>query len=138
MKITDDQRYWLSIAGVVVGTILLAGLAGGSVAMAVGERSLLSGVAIVAILLPGWFIGFRVHERKKLGLPLWRSLSAAQARELAQYREWMRSGRLTEPSRKEVSRAARATLGRTNLSERDRARLADVERRRASRKHRPS
>lgn len=133
-----NYRYWLSIMGIAVGTFVLAGLAGGAVAMAAGERSLFSGVAIVAILLPGWFIGFRVRERKKLDLPLWRSLDARQARKLAQYREWMRSGRLTEPSRKEVSQARRPTVGRTNLSQRDRARRADVERRRANPKRGPS
>lgn len=131
---TANHRYWLSIVGIAVGTFVLAGLAGGAVAMAAGERSLFSGIAIVAVLLPGWFIGSRVHERKKLGLPLWRSLDTRQARRLAQYREWMRSGRMTEPSRKEVAQAGRTTVGRTSPSQRDRARQADGERRRAGRK----
>lgn len=135
---TANHRYWLSIVGIAVGTFVLAGLAGGAVAVAAGERSLFSGVAIVAIVLPGWFIGFRVHERKKLDLPLWRSLDTRQARRLAQYREWMRSGRLTEPSREEDSRTRRSTAGRTSLSRRDRTRLVDVERRRADRRHRQS
>ncbi|ETJ06639.1 MAG: hypothetical protein Q605_AUC00244G0001, partial [Actinomyces urogenitalis DORA_12] len=72
MRLNPSQRYWLSMLGIVVGTIAVAGLAGGTVARLVGERSLLAGAVVVLIFLMGWQVGVRVRERKKLDLPLWR------------------------------------------------------------------
>ncbi|MDY3679183.1 MAG: hypothetical protein SO046_08245 [Actinomyces urogenitalis] len=130
MRLNPSQRYWLSMLGIVVGTIAVAGLAGGTVARLVGERSLLAGAVVVLIFLMGWQVGVRVRERKKLDLPLWRGLDEDQARQLAQYREFTRTGRITQPGRREVSEASR-----TQLSARDRARIADVERQRKAREH---
>lgn len=135
MRLNPPQRYWLSMLGIVVGTIAVAGLAGGTVARLVGERSLLAGAVVVLIFLMGWQVGVRVRERKKLDLPLWRGLDEDQARQLAQYREFTRTGRITQPGRREVSEASRTPLGRTQLSARDRARIADVERQRKAREH---
>ena len=132
MNLNPSQRYWLSMAGIVLGTLLVAGLAGGAVAVRLGPGSLVSGTVVVGILLGGWVLGSRVTERKKLDLPLWRALTAAQARELARFREFKRTGRVLEPEDgpEDGPRAA----DRSSLSRKDRARMADVERRRAARR----
>lgn len=135
MRLNPSQRYWLSMLAVAAGTVLAAGLAGGTVARLVGERSLVAGAVVVLIFLMGWQVGVRVRERKKLDLPLWRGLDEDQARQLAQYREFARTGRITQPGRREVSEASRTPLGRTRLSARDRARIADVQRQRKARQH---
>lgn len=110
MRLDDDKRYWLSLAGIVTVTLLVAGTVGGSVALAAGPDSLVSGVVIVVVFLVGWYVGYRVRERKKLGLPLWRSLDEEQARELASFRTWSREGRIASPSREQIAEAGRAPL----------------------------
>lgn len=130
VSLDPSRRYWLSMAGIVLGTLLVAGLVGGAVAVRLGPGSLVSGTVVVGILLGGWVLGSRVTERKKLDLPLWRALTAAQARELARFREFKRTGRVLEPE--DGPRAA----DRSSLSRKDRARMADVERRRAARRRR--
>lgn len=140
VSLNPSRRYWLSMAGIVLGTLLVAGLAGGAVAVRLGPGSLVSGTVVVGILLGGWVLGSRVTERKKLDLPLWRALTAAQARELAGFREFKRTGRVLEP---EDGAAAGSADGpraadRSSLSRKDRARMADVERRRAARRQRAS
>mgnify|MGYP003362155206 CR=1 FL=1 len=97
VSLSPKRRYWLSMAGIVLGTLLVAGLAGGAVALRLGPGSLVSGTVVVGILLVGWMLGSRVTERKKLDLPLWRALTADQDRELARFREFKRTGRVLEP-----------------------------------------
>lgn len=140
VSLNPSRRYWLSMAGIVLGTLLVAGLVGGAVVIRLGPGSLVSGTVVVGILLGGWMLGSRVTERKKLDLPLWRALTAAQARELAGFREFKRTGRVLEP---EDGAAAGSADGpraadRSSLSRKDRARMADVERRRAARRQRAS
>lgn len=134
VSLDPSRRYWLSMAGIVLGTLLVAGLVGGAVAVRLGPGSLVSGTVVVGILLGGWVLGSRVTERKKLDLPLWRALTTAQARELARFREFKRTGRVLEPEDgpEDGPRAA----DRSSLSRKDRARMADVERRRAARRRR--
>ena len=134
VSLDPSRRYWLSMAGIVLGTLLVAGLVGGAVAVRLGPGSLVSGTVVVGILLGGWVLGSRVTERKKLDLPLWRALTAAQTRELARFREFKRTGRVLEPEDgpEDGPRAA----DRSSLSRKDRARMADVERRRAARRRR--
>ena len=134
VSLNPSRRYWLSMAGIVLGTLLVAGLVGGAVAVRLGPGSLVSGTVVVGILLGGWVLGSRVTERKKLDLPLWRALTAAQTRELARFREFKRTGRVLEPEDgpEDGPRAA----DRSSLSRKDRARMADVERRRAARRRR--
>lgn len=136
VSLSPKRRYWLSMAGIVLGTLLVAGLAGGAVAIRLGPGSLVSGTVVVGILLGGWVLGSRVTERKKLDLPLWRALTAAQARELARFREFKRTGRVLEPE--DEPKAAPRAADRSSLSRKDRARMADVERRRAARRDRKS
>ena len=134
VSLDPSRRYWLSMAGIVLGTLLVAGLVGGAVAVRLGPGSLVSGTVVVGILLGGWVLGSRVTERKKLDLPLWRALTTAQARELARFREFKRTGRVLEPEDgpEDGPRAA----DRSSFSRKDRARMADVERRRAARRRR--
>mgnify|MGYP000869078121 CR=1 FL=1 len=132
VSLDPSRRYWLSMAGIVLGTLLVAGLVGGAVAVRLGPGSLVSGTVVVGILLGGWVLGSRVTERKKLDLPLWRALTAAQARELARFREFKRTGRVLEPE--DEPKAAPRAADRSSLSRKDRARMADVERRRAARR----
>lgn len=134
MSLDPSRRYWLSMAGIVLGTLLVAGLVGGAVAVRLGPGSLVSGTVVVGILLGGWVLGSRVTERKKLDLPLWRALTAAQARELARFREFKRTGRVLEPE--DGSADGPRAADRSSLSRKDRARMADVERRRAARRRR--
>ena len=94
----------------------------------------------MGILLGGWVFGSRVTERKKLDLPLWRALTAAQTRELARFREFKRTGRVLEPEDGPAAGSADGprAADRSSLSRKDRARMADVERRRAARhRHAP-
>ena len=132
MNLNPSQRYWLSMAGIVLGTLLVVGLVGGAVAARLGPDSLVSGTVVVAILLGGWALGSRVTERKKLDLPLWRALTADQDRELARFREFKRTGRVLEPE--DEPKAAPRAADRSSLSRKDQARMADVERRRAARR----
>ena len=134
VSLDPSRRYWLSMAGIVLGTLLVAGLVGGAVAVRLGPGSLVSGTVVVGILLGGWVLGSRVTERKKLDLPLWRALTAAQARELARFREFKRTGRVLEPE--DGSADGPRAADRSSLSRKDRARMADVERRRAARRRR--
>ena len=133
VSLNPSRRYWLSMAGIVLGTLLVAGLVGGAVAIRLGPGSLVSGTVVVGILLGGWVLGSRVTERKKLDLPLWRALTAAQARELARFREFKRTGRVLEPEDGPAAGSADGprAADRSPLSRKDRARMADVERRRA-------
>lgn len=132
MNLNPSQRYWLSMAGIVLGTLLVVGLVGGAVAARLGPDSLVSGTVVVAILLGGWALGSRVTERKKLDLPLWHRLTAAQTSELSRFREFKRTGRVLEPE--DEPKAAPRAADRSSLSRKDRARMADVERRRAARR----
>ena len=134
VSLDPSRRYWLSMAGIVLGTLLVAGLVGGAVAVRLGPGSLVSGTVVVGILLGGWVLGSRVTERKKLDLPLWRALTTAQARELARFREFKRTGRVLEPE--DGSADGPRAADRSPLSRKDRARMADVERRRAARRRR--
>ena len=134
VSLNPSRRYWLSMAGIVLGTLLVAGLVGGAVAVRLGPGSLVSGTVVVGILLGGWVLGSRVTERKKLDLPLWRALTAAQARELARFREFKRTGRVLGPE--DGSADGPRAADRSSLSRKDRARMADVERRRAARRRR--
>lgn len=138
VSLNPSRRYWLSMAGIVLGTLLVAGLAGGAVAVRLGPGSLVSGTVVVGILLGGWVLGSRVTERKKLDLPLWRALTAAQTRELARFREFKRTGRVLEPEDGPAAGSADGprAADRSSLSRKDRARMADVERQRAARRRR--
>ena len=138
VSLNPSRRYWLSMAGIVRGTLLVAGLAGGAVAVRLGPGSLVSGTVVVGILLGGWVLGSRVTERKKLDLPLWRALTAAQTRELARFREFKRTGRVLEPEDEPAAGSADGprAADRSSLSRKDRARMADVERQRAARRRR--
>ena len=133
VSLDPSRRYWLSMAGIVLGTLLVAGLVGGAVAIRLGPGSLVSGTVVVGIFLGGWVLGSRVTERKKLDLPLWRALTAAQTRELARFREFKRTGRVLEPEDGSAAGSADGprAADRSPLSRKDRARMADVERRRA-------
>ena len=132
VSLNPSRRYWLSMAGIVLGTLLVAGLVGGAVAIRLGPGSLVSGTVVVGIFLGGWVLGSRVTERKKLDLPLWRALTAAQTRELARFREFKRTGRVLEPEDEPAAGSADGprAADRSPLSRKDRARMADVERRR--------
>lgn len=134
VSLDPSRWYWLSMAGIVLGTLLVAGLVGGAVAVRLGPGSLVSGTVVVGILLGGWVLGSRVTERKKLDLPLWRALTTAQARELARFREFKRTGRVLGPE--DGSADGPRAADRSSLSRKDRARMADVERRRAARRRR--
>lgn len=138
VSLDPSRRYWLSMAGIVLGTLLVAGLVGGAVAVRLGPGSLVSGTVVVGILLGGWVLGSRVTERKKLDLPLWRALTAAQTRELARFREFKRTGRVLEPEDEPAAGSADGprAADRSSLSRKDRARMADVERQRAARRRR--
>lgn len=138
VSLNPSRRYWLSMAGIVLGTLLVAGLAGGAVAVRLGPGSLVSGTVVVGILLGGWVLGSRVTERKKLDLPLWRALTAAQTRELARFREFKRTGRVLEPEDGPAAGSADGprAADRSSPSRKDRARMADVERQRAARRRR--
>lgn len=153
MSLSPENRYRLAIGLIGTGTLLAVGLVGGTVANALGASSVWSGAVIAAIALIGWYAGYRIRERHKLGLPLWGSLTEEQTAELARYRRWVRTGRLTEEpeapesSARRRSRSGKGRAGRgsgaggtaagasgtSGMSKRDRARRADVERRRALR-----
>ena len=133
VSLDPSRRYWLSMAGIVLGTLLVVGLVGGAVAARLGPDSLVSGTVVVAILLGGWALGSRVTERKKLDLPLWHRLTAAQTSDLSRFREFKRTGRVLEPE--DEPKAAPRAADRS-LSRKDQARMADVERRRAARRRR--
>ena len=42
VSLNPSRRYWLSMAGIVLGTLLVAGLAGGAMAVRLGPGSLVS------------------------------------------------------------------------------------------------
>ncbi len=143
-RLSDRQRYVLSVVLIGLVTFLTAGLVGGWVTLrtrnADGSASLASGVVVVVILLLGWHVGYKVRERYRLRLPLWRRLDGAQSHLLAQYRLWQRSGRIGEPPAPEVAKASRSLADQASaplrgLSKRERLRRAQVraakERRRA-------
>jgi len=95
---TSAQRYWASMAAIVVATILVAGLLGGTVSLLTGARegrsSMWGGMVVALVMLAGWTLGTRVRDRKKLDLPLWRRLTEEQAATLKQYHQWSRTGRI--------------------------------------------
>lgn len=161
-RITAAQRYWASMAAIVVVTILAAGLLGGTVSILTGARagrsSMWGGMVVALVMLAGWTLGTRVRDRKKLDLPLWRRLTKEQAATLKQYHQWSRTGRIEphdDAKRTSAGRSGRDRNGRTGagaskaapsrkssstgaMSKRDRARAADVRRRRQDREDRPS
>ena len=154
---TSAQRYWASMAAIVVVTILVAGLLGGTVSMLTGVRagrsSMWGGMVVALVMLAGWTLGTRVRDRKKLDLPLWQRLTEEQAATLKQYHQWSRTGRIEQDddakrtsagrsghreSRRTGTGASGAAPSRGSsstgaMSKRDRARAADVRRRRQGR-----
>ena len=162
-RMTSAQRYWASMAAIVVATILVAGLLGGTVSLLTGARegrsSMWGGMVVALVMLAGWTLGTRVRDRKKLDLPLWRRLTEEQAATLKQYHQWSRTGRIdrdddspkgvsSEPSGRDRSSRtgggasstspSRMPSPRGTMSKRDRARAADVRRRRQGREGGPS
>ena len=161
-RITAAQRYWASMAAIVVVTILAAGLLGGTVSILTGARagrsSMWGGMVVALVMLAGWTLGTRVRDRKKLDLPLWHRLTEEQAATLKQYHQWSRTGRIeqdddakrTSAGRSSHRRSARTGAGTSKaapsrrsssqgaMSKRDRARAADVRRRRQDREDGPS
>ena len=156
-RITAAQRYWASMAAIVVVTILAAGLLGGTVSILTGARagrsSMWGGMVVALVMLAGWTLGTRVRDRKKLDLPLWHRLTEEQAATLKQYHQWSRTGRIEQDDdakRTSAGRSGHRRSGRTGagaskaapsrgssstgaMSKRDRARAADVRRRRQGR-----
>ena len=161
-RLTAEQRYWASMAAIVVVTILAAGLLGGTVSMLTGARagrsSVWGGMVVALVMLAGWTLGTRVRDRKKLDLPLWHRLTEEQAATLKQYHQWSRTGRIErddDAERTPSGRSGHRRSGRTGtgtssaapsrksssqgaMSKRDRARVADVRRRRQDSEGRPS
>ena len=155
-RITAAQRYWASMAAIVVVTILAAGLLGGTVSILTGARAGRS--SMWGGMLAGWTLGTRVRDRKKLDLPLWHRLTEEQAATLKQYHQWSRTGRIEQDDdakRTSAGRSGHRRSGRTGtgaskaapsrgssstgaMSKRDRARAADVRRRRQGREGRSS
>ena len=155
---TSAQRYWASMAAIVVVTILVAGLLGGTVSMLTGARagrsSMWGGMVVALVMLAGWTLGTRVRDRKKLDLPLWHRLTEEQAATLKQYHQWSRTGRIDRdddaPKGASSMRSGGTGSGASNaapskgsssagaMSKRDRARAADVRRRRQGREGRSS
>ena len=152
-RITAAQRYWASMAAIVVVTILAAGLLGGTVSILTGARagrsSMWGGMVVALVMLAGWTLGTRVRDRKKLDLPLWHRLTEEQAATLKQYHQWSRTGRIDRdddaPKGASSMRSGGTGSGASNaapsrkpssqgaMSKRDRARVADVRRRRQNR-----
>ena len=161
-RTTAAQRYWASMAAIVVVTILAAGILGGTVSMLTGARagrsSMWGGMVVALVMLAGWTLGSRVRDRKKLDLPLWHRLTEEQAATLKQYHQWSRTGRIEphdDAKRTSAGRSGHRRNGRTGagaskaapsrgssstgaMSKRDRARAADVRRRRQGREGRSS
>jgi len=98
---TANQRYWASMTAIVVATILVAGLLGGTITLLTDTRadrsSLWGGIAMALVMLADWTLAARVRDRKRLGLPLWRRLDEKQAATLKQYHQWSRTGRIEDP-----------------------------------------
>ena len=163
-RITSAQRYWASMAAIVVVTILVAGLLGGTVSMLTGARagrsSTWGGMMVALVMLAGWTLGTRVRDRKKLDLPLWHRLTQEQAATLKQYHQWSRTGRIDRDDADDATEGAssgRGGRGRSSraggdasstapsrrpspqgaMSKRDRARAADVRRRQQDREAGP-
>ena len=150
------------MAAIVVATILVAGLLGGTVSLLTGARegrsSMWGGMVVALVMLAGWTLGTRVRDRKKLDLPLWHRLTEEQAATLKQYHQWSRTGRIEQDDdakRTSAGRSGHHRSGRTGagtskaapskgsssagaMSKRDRARAADVRRRRQGREGRSS
>ena len=150
------------MAAIVVVTILAAGLLGGTVSILTGARagrsSMWGGMVVALVMLAGWTLGTRVRDRKKLDLPLWHHLTEEQAATLKQYHQWSRTGRIDQDDDVEATpsgpsghrRSARTGAGASKaapsrksssqgaMSKRDRARAADVRRRRQDREGGPS
>jgi len=164
-RITSAQRYWASMAAIVVVTIVVAGLLGGAVSMLTGARagrsSTWGGMVVALVMLAGWALGTRVRDRKKLDLPLWHRLTQEQAATLKQYHQWSRTGRIDRDDADDATEGAssgRGGRGRSSraggdtssttpsrrpspqgaMSKRDRARAADVRRRQQDREAGPS
>ena len=161
-RITAAQRYWASMAAIVVVTILAAGLLGGTVSILTGARagrsSMWGGMVVALVMLAGWTLGTRVRDRKKLDLPLWHRLTEEQAATLKQYHQWSRTGRIEQDDdakRTSAGRSGHRESRRTGtgasgtapsrgssstgaMSKRDRARAADVRRRRQGHEGRSS
>ena len=128
MRPSPAQRYWLSLSAVVLVTILLAGTASGAVIILTNRAAngLWGTATFCLVALMGWQVVQRLRERKKLGLPLWSRLGEKDARRLAQFRSFSRTGRISEPEAQEVADAGRPPAS-PGLSRRDRARQASVE-----------
>lgn len=128
MRPSPAQRYWLSLSAVVLVTILLAGTASGAVIILTDRAAngLWGTATFCLVALMGWQVVQRLRERKKLGLPLWSRLGEEDARRLAQFRNFSRTGRISEPEAQEVADAGRPPAS-PGLSRRDRARQASVE-----------
>ena len=161
-RITSAQRYWASMAAIVVVTIVVAGLLGGAVSMLTGARagrsSTWGGMVVALVMLAGWTLGTRVRDRKKLDLPLWHRLTQEQAATLKRYHQWSRTGRIDREDNAKSTSSGRGGRGRSSraggdtsstapsrrpsstgaMSKRDRARAADVRRRRQDRESGPS
>ena len=141
---TSAQRYWASMAAIVVVTILVAGLLGGTVSMLTGARagrsSMWGGMVVALVMLAGWTLGTRVRDRKKLDLPLWQRLTEEQAATLKQYHQWSRTGNIDRdddaPQGASSRRSGGDRLGRVKRSAVEEALLAgcDVEARPRSRR----
>ena len=97
---TASRRYWASMIAIVVATVLVAGMLGGTVTLLTGARagrsSLWGGVVMALVMLAGWTLGTRVRDRRRLELPLWRRLDEKQTATLKQYRQWSRTGRIED------------------------------------------
>lgn len=128
MRPSPAQRYWLSLSAVVLVTILLAGTASGAVIILTNRAAngLWGTATFCLVALMGWQVVQRLRERKKLGLPLWSRLGEEDARRLAQFRGFSRTGRISEPEVQEVADAGRPPAS-PGLSRRDRVRQASVE-----------
>ena len=108
------------MAAIVVGTVLAAGILGGTVSILTGARagrsSMWGGMVVALIMLAGWTLGTRVRDRKKLDLPLWRRLTKEQAATLKQYHQWSRTGRIEphdDAKRTSAGRSGHRRIGRT-------------------------
>ena len=114
-------------------------------------------MVVALVMLAGWTLGTRVRDRKKLDLPLWHRLTEEQAATLKQYHQWSRTGRIEQdddakrtppaerpsPQRRTGAGTSKAAPSKGSssagaMSKRDRARAADVRRRRQGREGRSS
>ena len=145
------------MAAIVVVTILAAGLLGGTVSILTGARagrsSMWGGMVVALIMLAGWTLGTGCATARSSTCPCWHRLTEEQAATLKQYHQWSRTGRIEQDDdakRTSAGRSGHRSSGRTGagasktapsrrssssgaMSKRDRARAADVRRRRQGR-----